>query len=146
MGTVNPIEFSDLLKKEADQVVKKTTIKELFSANRKLNKIIFIITAYTLIILGLILVSNLIENGKTCFSTNPYWKYGPITLSCYFFDTAYKFLLYPSYIFIMFIYNFFISSTKNIDNNLFFMICLFMNDLILYFLLNKFVDQKKNTV
>lgn len=83
---------------------------------KKPNKVLVVTGIYILMIVIVFILSSVIENGRECFATNPYWNYGLITLPCYFFDSLYKALLNPSRFLLLFIpfnfptYQFFITA------------------------------------
>lgn len=114
--------------------------------NNKTKITLLIVAVYTLTILALIFVSNAAESGKDCLSINPYWHYGPVILPCYFFDTVYKLLLYPSYIFAAVLFGLLMPPTGDVNTNVFLAVSLFANDLILYVLLSKLIYRKRNIV
>lgn len=93
----------------------------------------FIAIFYASFVILIRILSNLLETNKVCFTQSSMWQYGPFTLPCFFFDSLYKHLLFPSRILLIITGDF-------LGDNIYFAISLLLNSILLFFLLKVIVN------
>lgn len=87
---------------------------------------------YALIVLLSKYISDVFEISHECFAQSPMWSYGPFVLHCYFFDTLYKHLLFPSYLLLA-------ATEVKLSYDIYFSIALFVNMLLLFFIVKQII-------